>query len=49
MKLSYKPFHVCTILGCYNITRTHELCKYHQYKLVKYGDPLHVKVKKGKA
>jgi hypothetical protein len=48
MKLNYRPFRVCSILGCYSLTRTHELCKYHQYKLDKYGDPLYVKAKKDK-
>ncbi len=48
MKLSYRPFQVCTVTGCYVLTRTHALCKYHQYKQEKYGDPLYVRPKKKK-
>jgi hypothetical protein len=48
MKLNYKPFTVCSITGCYNLTRTSPLCKLHAYKLKKYGDPEYKKPAKKK-
>jgi hypothetical protein len=48
MKLNYKKFTVCSIIGCYLLTRTGELCKLHSYKLNRYGDAEYVKPKKVK-